>query len=60
MPEDARMNEKKLDKIETIVNEAIKMGATPGCQVFVARNGKVIYDRSFGSLTYDNEPRSNL
>jgi CubicO group peptidase (beta-lactamase class C family) len=24
--------------------------------VFVARNGKVIYDRSFGSLTYDKEP----
>ena len=56
MPEDARMNEKKLDKIEAVVNEAIKMGATPGCQVFVARNGKVIYDRSFGSLTYDKEP----
>jgi beta-N-acetylhexosaminidase len=55
-PEDARMNEKTLRKIETIANEAIKMGATPGCQVFVARNGKVIYDRSFGSLTYDHGP----
>jgi len=54
-PEEARMNEKKLEKIEAVVKEAIKMGATPGCQVFVARNGKVIYDRSFGSFTYENE-----
>ena len=53
VPEDARMNSKTLTKIEAIVDEAIKIGATPGCQVLVARNGKVIYDRSFGSLTYD-------
>jgi CubicO group peptidase (beta-lactamase class C family) len=56
MPVDARMNERTLNKIETVVNEAISMGATPGCQIFVARNGKVIYDRSFGSLTYNGPP----
>ena len=56
IPEDADMNAKTLDKIESIVHEAIKIGATPGCQVFVARNGKVIYDRSFGSQTYENGP----
>jgi beta-N-acetylhexosaminidase len=54
IPEDAEMSSKTLEKIEMVVNEAIAGHATPGCQVLVARNGKVIYDRSFGGLTYDN------
>ncbi len=53
IPEDAGMDSRTLKKIEVIVDEAINTGATPGCQVFVARNGKVIYERSFGSQTYD-------
>ncbi|MBC7850782.1 MAG: serine hydrolase, partial [Chitinophagaceae bacterium] len=52
-PEDAHMNSRTLEQIERIADEAINTGATPGCQVFVARNGKVIYERSFGSLTYE-------
>ena len=54
-PEDAGMNSSTLKRIEPIVAEAIKMGATPGCQVLVAKNGKVVYEKSFGSLTYDKE-----
>lgn len=54
IPEDAHMNSKTLLKIENIVNEAIKTGATPGCQVFIAKDGKVVYEKNFGSLTYDN------
>src|SRR4029079_11842288 len=54
IPEDAGMESRLLPKIDSIVKEAIKMGATPGCQVLVARGGKVIYDKSFGALTYDN------
>ena len=57
IPEDARMNSTTLGKIETIVDEAIKMGATPGCQVLVAKDGKVVYEKSFGTLTYEkNNP----
>jgi beta-N-acetylhexosaminidase len=56
-PEDARMSSRILKKIERIADEAIKTGATPGCQVFVARDGKVVYEKSFGSLTYErNDP----
>ena len=54
IPEDVAMNGMTLRKIETVVNEAIATHATPGCQILVARNGKVIYDRSFGGLTYDH------
>jgi beta-N-acetylhexosaminidase len=53
IPEDAGMDSRLLCKIDSIAKEAIKNMATPGCQVLVARNGKVVYDKSFGYLTYD-------
>lgn len=54
IPEDAGMSSKTLQRIELIVKEAISTHATPGCQILVARNGKVVYDKSFGGLTYEN------
>ena len=55
IPEDAGMSSRTLEKIEDIVDEAIATHATPGCQILVARNGKVIYDKSFGLLRYDSK-----
>ena len=54
LPEDAGMNSRTLEKIEAIVNEAIVSHATPGCQILVARHGKVILDKSYGGMTYDS------
>ena len=54
VPEDVKMSSRTLKKIELVVDEAILSHATPGCQILVARNGKVVYDRTFGGLTYDN------
>ncbi len=53
LPEDVRMSSAILTQIDSIAQEAINMGATPGCQVLVARNGKVIYEKNFGHYTYD-------
>jgi CubicO group peptidase (beta-lactamase class C family) len=53
IPEDAGMSSRTLERIESVVNEAIATHATPGCQILVARNGKVVYDKSFGGLTYE-------
>jgi CubicO group peptidase (beta-lactamase class C family)/beta-glucosidase-like glycosyl hydrolase len=55
MPEQSGMDSKTLDEISYIVRQAIDSGATPGCHVFVAHKGKVVYDRPFGSLTYDDK-----
>jgi beta-N-acetylhexosaminidase len=55
IPEDAGMSSRSLRKIEAIAEEAITTGATPGCHVLVAREGKVIYERSFGHLTYEKQ-----
>lgn len=54
-PEDAGMDGKTLEQIASIAREAIDSGATPGCHVFVAHKGKVVFDRSFGWYTYDNQ-----
>ncbi|MCF6242260.1 MAG: serine hydrolase [Bacteroidales bacterium] len=51
-PERVKVSSKKLTKINRIVHEAIQAGAFPGCQIFIVKNGKVIYNQSFGYHTY--------
>ncbi|MCW5909588.1 MAG: serine hydrolase [Cyclobacteriaceae bacterium] len=53
LPEAAGVDSKTLEQIETIAGEAIHNGATPGSYVLVVKDGKVIYDRASGWLTYD-------
>ncbi|MEN9323064.1 MAG: hypothetical protein RL699_844 [Bacteroidota bacterium] len=52
-PENVGMNKAKLDEIEGVINRAIADKMTPGAQILVARKGKVVYQKSFGSQTYD-------
>lgn len=54
IPEAVGVSSQSLERISAIVREAIDTHATPGCQVLIAKNGKVIYERSFGWHTYDN------
>lgn len=54
-PEDAGLDSRVLEKIESIANEAIVAEATPGCYVLVAKEGKVVYEKGFGHLTYDKQ-----
>ncbi|HZY81643.1 MAG TPA: serine hydrolase [Cyclobacteriaceae bacterium] len=54
-PEEAGMDSKTLEQIAYIARQAIDSVATPGCHVFVARKGKVVFDRSFGWYTYENK-----
>ena len=52
IPEDVEIDSEDLQKIDTIVLNNIKEKAIPGCQVLVAKDGKVIYRKSFGYHTY--------
>lgn len=54
-PHNAGMNTALLTKIDLIAQRAIREKMTPGLQVVVARKGKVIYQKSFGYHTYDND-----
>lgn len=54
------LNETKLQEIDRFVNTAIKNKYTPGAQVLVARNGKIVYNKSFGTMSYnDKTPVTN-
>lgn len=52
-PENEDMNPLILSKIDSIAQKAINGKMTPGMQVLVARRGKVIFQKSYGHLTYD-------
>ncbi|MCB9014019.1 MAG: serine hydrolase [Bacteroidales bacterium] len=60
LPEEAGVDSRMLLKIDSVALDAIRQKATPGCQILVARHGKVFYNKSFGYKTYRNdEPVSN-
>ena len=53
----AGMNVDCFKKIDSIANYGIEQHAYPGCQILVAKDGKVVYSRSYGRQTYDvNSP----
>ena len=56
-PENAQLSSKTLSWIDTICNVAIKEEATPGCQVLVAKDGKVVFQKPYGYFTYKNEQK---
>lgn len=53
-PENVGMNPLILSKIDAIAQKAIDGKMTPGMQVLVARKGNVIFQKSYGSQTYDS------
>ncbi len=56
-PDEIGISEKKLSRIDSIALKGIKDKVYPGCQVFVAKDGKVIYNKAFGYHTYDNKKK---
>lgn len=54
LPESVGLDGEHLLKIDSIVNRSIEEKVFPGCQVLVAREGSVVYNKSFGFHTYDS------
>jgi beta-N-acetylhexosaminidase len=54
-PEAAGFSSQKLNKIDSIALNAIKAGATPGAVVLVARKGKIVFQRSYGTMNTDKK-----
>ncbi len=40
--------------IDSIVKAGIEMAAFPGCQICIARNGSIIFQKNYGYQTYDS------
>jgi beta-N-acetylhexosaminidase len=55
VPEEVGIDIQDLYPIDSIALNGIKEHAYPGCQVLVAKKGKVIYNKSFGHHTYEKK-----
>ncbi|TWW02460.1 glycoside hydrolase family 3 N-terminal domain-containing protein [Chitinophaga pinensis] len=51
-PETVGMSSQTLQKIDVLANDMIAKGAAPGCQILALKNGKVVYDKTFGFFDY--------
>ena len=54
-PEEVEASPERLDVIASIVEDGLEQKAFPGCQVLVAKDGMIIYDKSFGYFDYDKK-----
>ncbi|MEL6390250.1 MAG: glycoside hydrolase family 3 N-terminal domain-containing protein [Bacteroidota bacterium] len=55
LPEAVGLSSDTLSRIDDLVDELIQLKAAPGCQVLVAKDNKVVYHRSFGHHTYNED-----
>lgn len=53
LPEAVGVRTEDMRAIDAIANEGIAQRAYPGCQVVVARDGDVIWNKSYGKPSYD-------
>lgn len=54
-PEAVGISSHGLQRIDSLAQWAIAKEMTPGCQVVIARKGKIIYEKGFGFQTYEQE-----
>ncbi len=60
VPERMGLSSATLQRIDRIVENCIADSVMPGCQVLVARKGKVVFEKAYGYMTYDKkEPVTN-
>lgn len=52
IPQEVGIDPARLVGLDAIARQAIQDGVMPGCQVLVAKQGKVIYNKTFGYHTY--------
>ena len=52
LPSDKNFDLDILNSIDSVVEDAIQKRMTPGAQVLVSKNGKVIFNKSYGYKTY--------
>lgn len=53
VPETVGMNSQKLKKVDSLANEVIRRKMAPGVQISISKEGKVVYQKSFGYHTYE-------
>jgi CubicO group peptidase (beta-lactamase class C family) len=55
IPEDVGINSALLSlQVDSIIQDAIAQQAFPGCNILVAKDGKIVFHKTYGYHTYDN------
>ncbi len=54
LPEELNIDTEKLKAIDSIAIKGIREKAYPGCQILIAKDGMIFYQKSFGTKTYDS------
>jgi len=54
IPEEIGLRATDLDKVDSIVMAGIKAHAYPGCQVLLAKDGRIFYQKTFGTVAYND------
>ena len=61
LPEEVGLSSLKLTSaIDSVVNEALIKKAFPGCNILIAKDGKVIFQKAYGYHTYEQKVSSKL
>lgn len=55
LPEAVGLNADTLKLIDSLTQWAIDEEATPGCQILIARKGKIVWEKGYGYQTYDKQ-----
>lgn len=50
-PEMVNMSSDTLNKIDTLMAEVIRLNASPGGQILIAKDGKIVFQKSYGKLS---------
>ena len=54
LPVEVGLKPSMLNKIDSVCNYGIEQKAFPGCQVLVARHGKIVCERSYGEINFNS------
>lgn len=57
IPERVGMSAAELAKIDLIAGKIISSSAAPGCQVIIAKDGRIVWDGAYGYTDYDRKTR---
>jgi CubicO group peptidase (beta-lactamase class C family) len=53
IPEEIGIDGARLDAIDRLLTQSVQQHVFPGCQVLIAKSGKVFYNKSFGNHEYN-------
>ena len=55
LPEAVGMNSDTLVGLDSLASQLINSGAAPGCQILVAKDNKIVWNKAYGYYTYEKK-----